>query len=707
MRIAIRILIGAALLVGVALAVLAFTLPSLVRSDAVRGRIERAAREATGREVAYADLDVGLLPPRLVVTETRVAGAGPDASPFLAGADVELRLALAPLLARVVVVDSLMVEGATLRLVRTADGIELPIAESADGSEPKAGDADEEAAVQLAVREVGLRGVRIVLEDRSVSPVTTWDIQDVDATARGTTPEAPIAFEASASLASGGSLSADGEITLGGPFQVKVDLSELVLDPVAPYLQPGQRAAGRVSGSLATRADASGEPEAVAVDLTIREGDVSMDELALKGQLRVRADLSGGLASPQGSFELDATQAALRYGAAFDKPPGTPATATGRIVTGADGSLGIRDTRVRIKNFEGRARVDTGARAAVALDAEPFELEGWDELLPALAETPLQGRVGIEGLELRTEPLEVRGRIGLEGLELPLSEGPPARLDGALVGEGDAVRGQSLALTAAGQRIPLELALTNLAATVPRFRLKAREDGLDTNALVSTLAGRRDLLSGPLDLDLDLRGPLGGDAELLDAISGRLRLSITPGQLRGVSFLRSTFGGIGTVGEAGLLYARLKGAELERFYEDEFEELSGTLELARGYATSNDLKLIYRAYRVDLRGRVGLSDMSLDLSGKLTLDQDVQQAIDGETVRSGGRVIPLASVTGTVDDPKVTLSNEAVRELAASQVLQDKRVEKFSDELDEKYGEGTGDAAKELLKGIFGRGRRR
>ncbi len=75
MRLAIRLAGILVVLVVMALIALAVALPRLVRSDAARGRIEEAAREATGREIRYGELDFGLLPPRLVVREPEVKGA--------------------------------------------------------------------------------------------------------------------------------------------------------------------------------------------------------------------------------------------------------------------------------------------------------------------------------------------------------------------------------------------------------------------------------------------------------------------------------------------------------------------------------------------------------------------------------------------------------------------------------------------------------
>jgi len=125
-RILLRLLVGVAALLAVAVVALALLLPRLLASEAVRSRIQAAAESAVGREVHYGELEVGLLPPSLLALDVSVAGVSAD-SPRLAEVErVALRLALLPLLARAVVVESLTLQQPTVHLVRTKDGFLLP-----------------------------------------------------------------------------------------------------------------------------------------------------------------------------------------------------------------------------------------------------------------------------------------------------------------------------------------------------------------------------------------------------------------------------------------------------------------------------------------------------------------------------------------------------------------------------------------------------
>ena len=172
-------------LIVVAVGGLALFLPGLVSSPAVRERIETAAEEATGRAFRYEELTFGLFPPRLVITEPRLAGERPDDPPFLEAGDVSLKIALAPLLARALVLENLVVNGATVRLVRDADGLRLPEPPAGAESEPASGEAAgeaptpsqgaeaEESGVALAVEEFRLRDSRVILVDHTVTPAAS------------------------------------------------------------------------------------------------------------------------------------------------------------------------------------------------------------------------------------------------------------------------------------------------------------------------------------------------------------------------------------------------------------------------------------------------------------------------------------------------------------------------------------------------------
>jgi hypothetical protein len=159
-----------------------------------------------------------------------------------------------------------------------------------------------------------------------------------------------------------------------------------------------------------------------------------------------------------------------------------------------------------------------------------------------------------------------------------------------------------------------------------------------------------------------------------------------------------------------MLLGALKGGKtLQRFYGDEFESISGTFRVRNGRGSTDDLQMIYRHYRVDLQGSVGLLDESLDLSGTLTIDEEVDAAIEGtapqdsSAQRASSTVIPLAHIGGTIRAPRIEISREEAARLAARYAAPEKRRE-LEEKIDERLGEGAGREILGTLEQILGGG---
>jgi hypothetical protein len=728
MKVLIRVAVACAAIVVIALGALAILLPRIVKSEAVRARIESAAYDALGRELRYRDLDVGLLPPALEVVGASVAGATPEAEALLEARQIALRVALMPLLARAVVIDSLVVEGARIRLVRTTEGLELPVPAGggADGKEPRvaekpsAGDpapadeVEEGSPVAIALREVALRDASVVLEDRSVEPAVTWELRDIDVTARGESLDAPIDLDASFALGSGGSIEARGTATLAGDLDVTIELTDLALAPARPYLGESAIVEGRLGGTVSVKGPAA-DPDLVAIELSLSDALLTLDDITLRGPVAMRADVGTAVTLPTGRFELDASDAELRYGEVFTKPPGTRASVSGRIVSADDGTLGIEDVELAIKNLDATAKVSAGTPVRVVASTNSFDLAGWEELVPALADAPLSGNVRVQDIELVSEPLDLRGAIHLEELTASLPDLAPVTLSGTLHAEGDAVRTRGLAIVAAEQTFTLDAALLDLFGT-PAYEAELAADDADVNALSTAFAASPDTLHGPLDLRGSVRGTLG-ERPPLETLQGDIEFGIEKGRLVGVSLLEATFdklGALGSLGSAAVDAGRVFGGrDLQALYGDEFEIMSGKLHIADGVVHAKPFAMVYRGYGADLGGTIGLTDLSLEMEGRLKLFEST----DAILARNAGapdsyqptvRTIPLAGVGGTLDAPEVRVARSTATDFAAA-YAKDIYVGKLKKVVEDELGEGTGDLVDQglgALEGLFGRSRR-
>ncbi len=355
MRSLARLALAALLLVAAALGTLSLALSRYMKSDAARAKLETAAEQGLGREVGYADLELGLFPPSLVVVRPRVAGPTPQAPPALEAEKVALRLALAPLLSRKLLIESLVVEGAELRLVRTKDGIELlEVPESpvpARPREPREARFEAGEGFSFGLRSLDLRDAKLLFDDRTLSPPVSWNLSDVDLRLRGVAPNEPFDVELECEMAGGGRLSGRGSASLDARIDLEFELDAIPLHPVAPYFGDAVQLSGTLSGKLTARGDA-GDRDPLGFDLVLHDADIRFDELALSGRTAVKGELSGGLEAPTGRFEADATQAKLRFGGVYSRPPGHPKTIKGRLVTRPNGRLGVEDLQVKVEKPE-------------------------------------------------------------------------------------------------------------------------------------------------------------------------------------------------------------------------------------------------------------------------------------------------------------------------------------------------------------------
>jgi hypothetical protein len=666
-----RGLAAIAALLALAVLAAAILLPRWLAGDAARERLLAAAREATGREVAVGELSLALFPPRLVAGHLVVGDA---AAPLVTAERADLRVRVAPLLAGLVVIESASLDGVAWRIPRTAAGLELPVAARA-GSDtmqsrsPKTGAKPERAAPIFAVERVTLRHSQVVWDDVAASPPVRIELQDVTGAARGTSPDEPIELALSGTLASGGRIAIErSTATLDAQVDLTATLEDVALAPFAPYLGRDLALAGRAAGTVR----ASGPLQALErleAELAVADAELRAGDVAARGPVAVKARLAGALDRLAGELELDATQATLRaYGGAFEKPAGAPATATGRLVRDAAGKLGVDGVRVQIKNMEGRARSEPGAWR---LEVPPFDLARF--------------------LGLAHGPLELRG---------------------ALRATAAAVESDGVVATAGGQPVAIRWRAAGLDGD-PRHELAVAIRQADARLLLAALTGDEDLLEGPLTLEAALAGPLGGGA--LAGLAGTVDLDVGAGRIPSVSPLRAALDGLARFDEIRrALDPERAQRSLGPYLGDRFESLAGRFDVAGGRARTrealgwNGLVLRYPGYRLELRGAIGLADQALDAKGRVVMEPELEAALAGRDAPdgAGARVIEVASVRGTLAEPKLVIDQAGAAAFAASLALAQQR-DRWERKIDDALGAGSGSAILDALDGFLGRKERR
>ena len=456
------------------------------------------------------------------------------------------------------------------------------------------------------------------------------------------------------------------------------------------------------------RSAGSGRERSVSGTVEIPDADVALAGFVLRGPLEASLDSDDVLAA-SGGFALDLTDAELRYGADFAKPSGVPATIRGALTRDADGAIGADDLEIVLRNLVASGSLRTGADPILELTAAPFEIEGWETLVPVLGLVQPRGRVAITELVAKSRFETTRGRFALDALGMTLPDSAPLSLTGEVVLAGASIFSRDAKLLIAGEPFVVSPKLDDLGGD-PRFEVRFETDGASSDALLAALVDLPDRLHGPLVARGTLRGPLGGAEPFLETLVGDIDFGIANGRIVGASILEAALGSLGKrVAESRRANS---DAAWERFYSDEFENLGGKVRLSRGHLVSEPVTLAYRDYGVTLEGPMRLPDFDLDLRGSISLGPEV----DRELARAFNapdeyvpekRELALQSVRGTPTDPKVQVSSNSVATLAAHYVKETQR-EDLKRAAEKELGPGSGeiiDRGLDALEGILG-GRR-
>lgn len=344
-----RFLLIAIGLVVVGVVVAALVLPAVIDVDAYRPEIEEALESATGREVTLGELGFRLLPRPMLAASGLSIGEDPrfGAGPFLDAEELEVSVALLPLLGGRVAVGSLKILSPDLRLLRDADrGWNLA---SLMSGPPGAGPADRQAPTSGAGRDLSVASAegggaertetptavslsvdRLVLTDGTITLVDrafirgetlTSEAREIDLDVTDLSLESSIGIDLAFELAESGAARLQGRIgpipepgsTEPLPMDARLRLDGFRGGAAAPYLRAFS-GLGIHGGSLDLDLSVSGEMpgdlrargEATLNDLSVEplsgggapveiDGSVALEGLFSEEEMRLtRCDISTG-----------------------------------------------------------------------------------------------------------------------------------------------------------------------------------------------------------------------------------------------------------------------------------------------------------------------------------------------------------------------------------------------------------------------------
>ena len=250
----------------------------------------------------------------------------------------------------------------------------------------------------------------------------------------------------------------------------------------------------------------------------------------------------------------------------------------------------------------------------------------------------------------------------------------------------------------------------NAAPATPQFMVKNNLNGVSIGPLLKDLADK-DMLEGKGTVTVDVRTQGATVSAMKRALAGGASVNLRDGAIKGIDIA-------GTLREAQAQLATLKGQQTkptDKNKKTEFSELSGTFAIQNGVARNNDLSLKSPLLRVAGAGDINIGEDSLNYLVKASVVGTLTGQ-DGRGVNDLRGVTVPVRATGPLAAPSFAVDFESLVTDTVKQKAEDMVKRKIEERLFGKKpaapaAPGTApaqppsnrDAAKDVLKGIFGR----
>lgn len=692
--------VGLTVLAAVAAVVLVFTLDW----NAYRDQIAQVVEEQTGRELHIeGDLGISIIPLGLQLGRAQLANApGYGDEPFASVEEVRVSVAIMPLFKKQVEVDTILLDGVTLRLAQKGpeqnnwsdlaqrDESTAADAPAKDEGGPGEGAGDGAPDIKLTVAGVSLRDASV--EFRDLAQNKTYRV-------------APVNLQL-------------GRVVLGEPVDVSGDLrfegtGLPVIDArwVATVTVPTSPGQVKVDG-LELNVTASGE--------AVPGGEQTV---TLTGSPRFGMQ-DGVLVWP----DLQLTLANLAMSADLRADTGAGAVQASLQLT----KFSPRELMQRL-GLDIPATADPDVLKTAAMDAKLSVANGRINLEPinlSLDDTRAKGFVRV----LSPDGPVVRAGLDVNGINLDRYL-PPGGGEGGDAGQGGGEQAGGTAEDnplAALRPLDLEADLTLGALTVSGMQMSdavikvtAKDGIVRMRPFNFKMYGGR--YEGNVRLDVNGAQPRFQFSEQLvdvqaapllrdllgqDPITGRANMTFT-GEGVGLSpdaimrsmvakvdfrFLDGAVKGVNVARQLRVANARLKGGETppEEPKETDFAVLGGSLKYNKGVVSNDDLDVKTPLMRITGVGKANVLEQSLDY--RLTVNLVASLKGQGGEGLDELRNLPIPlRIQGSFTDPKVSVdlagavsAKQKQRLEAETQKIEqkaDEEEEKLKDEVDEKARE--------------------
>ncbi|MBV8553400.1 MAG: AsmA family protein [Acidobacteriaceae bacterium] len=202
----------------------------------------------------------------------------------------------------------------------------------------------------------------------------------------------------------------------------------------------------------------------------------------------------------------------------------------------------------------------------------------------------------------------------------------------------------------------------------PLCSVNARLNGVDTNALLSAMSSVKNTLYGSLAAQGNLSFAVDSSTNLAGTLNGPLNFSVTNGQLKNVNILN----------ELARIGKFVNTPAVQSASSSNLRQLSGTLNINHGVATTNNLVALLDQGSLSANGSLNLVTQGLNLHMTAVLANTLSKTVGGTGIggylntalanNKGELVLPVI-VTGTMAHPVYTPDAEAIAKMKMNQLL--------------------------------------
>lgn len=710
-----------------------------------KDEISEQVQELTGRKLTLdGDIQWSVFPwLGLNLGEASLSNAeGFGDTPFASLSEVNVQVALTPLLKKQVVARNIVLRGVSLNLQKKKNGTDnwSDLAKSSEAGGSETTEAAAPAKGSLADDlQVDITGLEIV--DANLSYVDEQAGQRISVNALNVSTSAlqlaqPVKVTSNFKV---GINDLDLAVDLAGELTVNPETGEYAFSNLVVHqTASGQSVpSGEQSGVARMNIAANTETQVLDID------DLSVDVLGLSVQGKLQ--LSQFLQEPRYSGELSSNTFDLRK-LVEQLGQSLPVTANPAVLgstsikfdfAGDTKRLGIKPLLVKMdkSRLEGHVNIDDLSTQALRFDLA-LDAINVDDYLPKAAEpSPVTEKAApaqpgaTEAADTIALPLDVLRSLQMDGSlrvgQLTVSKLLFEKANMVLKAKGGVISIEPLTAEAYEGKASINARL-DVRADTPKYSTKIDMSGVQSGDIFETLLGDR-IVSGTATVAADLSTSGDRVSALKQGLNGSVQVKFSEGTIKGSKLSEKIL-------EARNFVRKLEGKGLlENKVTDstQFSVLTATADVTGGQLKNDDLSLLAPLFHASGKGVIDLAKDSMDytlglgrppkegkegayvplkifgpfsdLSFKLALD-DVAEDYAKEALRKKEAELKAkaeaekARLKKKADEEKARLKQKADEEKAKLEAEGKEKLEKKKSELEEKLKKELDDSLKKLFK---------